>query len=186
MKDDVKLGQLIDGDANRDAVHVAVCPVTAIQILKPGQHVGIVGKEGKDPLVGVCDNPIGIVDPFIRSRNVKRGQRFYLFLYPGTITTLRHQWEHPAFVKDVSRDPEGEHQRFFESFADKCCVTVPELLQAAERYARNRDHTNLGENENYKDVTDREWEKFWHHYESATGNEVDDDYRTYSFFSCAC
>ena len=40
-----RLGQLIeDGDRRRDAIHVAVAPVTAAERLAPGQHVGLVPK----------------------------------------------------------------------------------------------------------------------------------------------
>ena len=35
----VELGQLIDDDANRDAIHVAVAPVRAYVELQPGQHI---------------------------------------------------------------------------------------------------------------------------------------------------
>ncbi|HEY7426992.1 MAG TPA: hypothetical protein VH682_22345 [Gemmataceae bacterium] len=92
-----RLGQLIeDGDRRRDAIHIAVAPVTAAHRLAPGQHVGLV-QEGNPERVGPCDRNIGVVDPFLKGE-VEPGQRFWLFLYPGTITGLRHVWTHPAFT----------------------------------------------------------------------------------------
>jgi hypothetical protein len=92
-----RLGQLIeDGDRRRDAIHIAVAPVTAAVRLVPGQHVGLV-QAGNLELVGPCDSNIGVVDPFL-AEVVEPGQRFWLFLYPGTITGLRHVWTHPAFT----------------------------------------------------------------------------------------
>ena len=91
------LGQLIeDGDRRRDAIHIAVAPVTAAERLAPGQHVGLI-QEGNLELVGACDRNIGVVDPFL-AHDVEPGQRFWLFLYPGTITGLRHVWTHPAYT----------------------------------------------------------------------------------------
>jgi hypothetical protein len=93
-----RLGQLIeDGDRRRDAIHIAVAPVTAVGRLAPGQHVGLL-REDDPEQVGQCDRPIGVVDPFLTSA-VEPGRRFWLFLYPGTITGLRHVWTHPAFAK---------------------------------------------------------------------------------------
>lgn len=93
-----QLGELIeDGDRRRDAIHVAIAPVTAVERLAPGQHVGLV-REDDPELVGACDSTIGVVDPFLTAA-VETGQRFWLFLYPGTITGLRHVWTHPAFTK---------------------------------------------------------------------------------------
>jgi hypothetical protein len=92
-----QLGQVIEnGDRRRDAIHIAVAPVTAAARLIPGQHVGLV-EQGNLELVGPCERNIGVVDPFL-AQPVEPGQRFWLFLYPGTITGLRHIWTHPAFA----------------------------------------------------------------------------------------
>lgn len=92
-----RLGQLIeDGDRRRDAVHIAVAPATAAVRLAPGQHVGLV-REGDPELVAPGEQNVGIVDPFLAGP-VEPGQRFWLFLYPGTITGLRHVWTHPAYA----------------------------------------------------------------------------------------
>jgi hypothetical protein len=85
------IGKLVAGDAGRDAIHVAIAPTTAPCELKPGQHVDQQGNpEGPDI------EPVGIVDPYLREP-VRTGQRFWLFLYPNTVTSLRHEWTHPAY-----------------------------------------------------------------------------------------
>src|SRR5688572_10378765 len=96
-------GRLIeDGDRRRDAIHIAVAPVTAAERLLPGQHVGLV--RGDTEHVGALESPascVGIVDPFLKQA-VEQGQRFWLFLYPNTVTSLRHYWTHPAFTASVA------------------------------------------------------------------------------------
>lgn len=87
------LGKFIPHDeiAFRDAVHIAVAPVMAGERLEPGDHVGMI----RDAAFRNADT-IGIVDPFL-TQNVPHGARFFLFLYPNTITSLRHVWTHPTF-----------------------------------------------------------------------------------------
>ena len=97
-KNEPRLGELItDGERRRDAVHIALAPVTASRSLSPAQPVGFI-EEGNLELVGPCEDNIGIVDPFLTGP-VDTGDRFWLFLYPNTITDLRHIWSHPAFTR---------------------------------------------------------------------------------------
>lgn len=96
--DTLKLGQIItDPDVKRDAVHVAVLPVVAGKNLYRGQQVGF---RSGEPGIAIDDNPIGIVDPFLPD-DVKKGQRFWIFLFPGSITSLRHDWTHPDIPDEV-------------------------------------------------------------------------------------
>jgi hypothetical protein len=85
------IGELCTDDARRDAIHFAVAPVEAATDLRPGEYVGVT--QGR---ASPHATPVGIVDPFFQGQ-VKKGQRFWLFLYPNTITSLRHVWTHPAF-----------------------------------------------------------------------------------------
>jgi len=110
-----RLGRLIeDGDRRRDAIHVAVAPVTASERLAPGQHVGLPGEDDPE-LAGPGEPPVGIVDPFLAAP-VEKGQRFWLFLYPGTVTGLRHVWTHPAFGA-APADVPVEREAFLKALA---------------------------------------------------------------------
>lgn len=96
MNGDIGIGKIIEQERHRDAIHVAVAPVEAGADLKPGEWVGLVKGKAFHAFNGLVE-PLGVVDPFLRNI-VLPGQRFYLFLIPGSITSLRHEWEHPAFV----------------------------------------------------------------------------------------
>lgn len=91
------VGELCHEGAMRDAVHFALAPVEADHLLIPGQRVGL-GVNGR-ATTGVKDL-IGIVDPFFKDL-ILEGQKFWLFLYPNTITGLRHVWQHPAFQAKI-------------------------------------------------------------------------------------
>lgn len=94
---ELALGKIIEGEAHRDAIHVAVAPVEAAHRLNPGERVGLL----EDGRAGWMVKSIGVVDPFL-STAVPAGERFWLFLYPNTVTGMRHHWQHPAFKGDAA------------------------------------------------------------------------------------
>lgn len=89
----------------RDAIHLAVEPIEAGEDLKPGEHIGIIhqvdGLIVKNVAVSRYEHRdiklLGIVDPFLPEEGVKKGQSFWLVVYPRQISSLRHVWEHPDF-----------------------------------------------------------------------------------------
>lgn len=115
---DVTLGQLIEGEAQRDAFHIAVAPVVAAHAMIPGQHVGLL-PDGRASAKSV-DKTIGIVDPFLLEA-VGMGQRFWLCLYQKTVTGMRHEWTHPAFSTEqpTPTEREAEARKVIEAFASR-------------------------------------------------------------------
>src|SRR6266478_2836013 len=75
------LGTIITEKEKRDAIHLAVEPAVAAHTLRPGEHVGFMTGDGQDGTAGICDKPLGIVDPFLKEA-VKRGEHFWLVVYP--------------------------------------------------------------------------------------------------------
>lgn len=101
MNETPKLGQILDGSERRDAVHVAIAPVTADAAVFPGEHVGIKYDKERGYLVATYLHPhIGVIDPFLK-KEVLSGQKCYLFVYPNTVTSLRHVWFHESFKVPV-------------------------------------------------------------------------------------
>ena len=95
-----KLGQIIapdDQNARRDCIHVAIAPVVAAEHLEPGWDVALNGDGHAVSAPSHRDGAVGIVDPFLQ-RGVKKGEQFYVMLYPGTIEGMRHVWRHKAFA----------------------------------------------------------------------------------------
>ena len=189
------IGKTIDDtdDARRDAVHFALAPVIADVILGPGQHIGIIDGDR----VGPCDKPLGIVDPFL-TKSVRPGEKFWMFLYPNTITSLRHEWSHDAFETDETEETEtpianfvlteklsfddlmSNSKEWLENFASQVDLSYDELMDAG------RESIEYGE---YL-VDGGKWEgfstpsEFWRHYEIVTGKPVED--HDANFFSCSC
>lgn len=111
------LGQVPEAGAERDAVHVAILPCESESTLYPGQDVGV-----KDGMAATDIKPyIGKVDPFVAGP-VFPGTRFYVCLYPNTVTGMRHHWRLPAIDEpevDYRELTKDEAQEWVTEFAEK-------------------------------------------------------------------
>ena len=171
---EIKLGKLLEKTEGRDAVHVAICPVQAGQQLKPGEHISV-----KNGLAYNYGKHIGIVDPFLET-NVKRGDKFYIVLYPNSITTLRHVWTHPDF------EPEVENTDYdievLKLAATQCSLSYDFFLDSLNSYAEFGSYQHMGEFESYQNVLD--WNEVWQSWSNVTGKPVPEE--AWCPFTCSC
>lgn len=176
------LGKIASPQAGRDAVHIAVAPVVATHTLEPGQHVGLTpGGASADA------EHIGVVDPFLTT-GVYAGQKFWLFLYPGTITSLRHEWTHPAFGA-TSAEPSASSasERWIRDFADSIPLHYDTIMEGARDYLADVRKGGYGEYLCFGGLLEGHSvpDEFWSHYENVAGEAVEEGHRG-SFFTCSC
>lgn len=182
------IGKLIDERQQRDAVHIALAPAIAGEDLRPGMHVGL--RNGSS----VDDNHIGIVDPFI-SGPVMKGQRFWLFLYPNTVTGMRHEWQHPAFPQEgrpfVPAGASAEETRLRE-IAQAIGIDYHDLMYGADEWVRTSKGSKWGGeyivqqgSEGWRNDFPAYVDEFWRLYDAVRGVTVPTEHRE-SFFSCSC
>jgi hypothetical protein len=179
----LELGKLITSDEERDAVHIAIIPMVAGMDLLPGTHVRI--NQLKEAIETDYEkDSIGIVDPFLKYA-VAEGQKFWLLLYPNTITSLRHDWTHPSFKREetpieILLGDREESKRWLEEFAESGRVSYERLMEMAE----DRQFTFRTEMYDFND--DNNKHLFWRHYEIVTGNRVPTYIIENTYFGCAC
>lgn len=180
-----------DEDADRDAVHVAVVPLITAVWLTPGTHVGR-NKDGF--LTDKTNEKLGIVDPFLSPATLRipPGTRVWLFLYPKTVTGMRHHWKHPAFpdpVPVIAEPPAPSLDPIFKEVADIVGVSVDRLLSDADEHAADGDYIYKGMDEDYKNVPARKWDQFWVAWSELRRRRIPDDGyggRASNFYSCSC
>lgn len=185
---EVNIGNLIDSPQQRDAIHVAIAPVTATMRLSPGQEIGFVDS-GTDN-VGVSQAPLGIVDPYLKSP-VFKGERFWMFLFPKTITALRHEWTHPAFERGSeakATDRVNADAAFSRKWLEIYASRMNSYDAPEQAYARlveglkNRELFSHGNDlHGFSDLDDPEDLKM--HAEKVLGIKI--DYEGF-VFSCSC
>ncbi len=175
----------VDGvPAARDAIHLAVEPVIAGALLKPGERV-VLRKtdEGLRAFRGDVSDGVGIVDPFL-VKAVKNGQKFWLVLNPRTITSLRHVWAHPAFDAEVESTKGTEllkkaSKAYLESVAASLDVTLSDLIEHAEDFEEDGSWWVGGNDFESMSVG----KEFWKHLSVHTGKEYKSEG---NFLSCSC
>jgi len=186
------LGSIISENERRDAIHLAVEPVIAGEILKPSDRVGIAA-DGKAYKAGKGIEELGIVDPFLPHK-VKIGERFWFVVLPRMITSLRHVWTHPAFKdtaditqEDKDNDVIRQSKEYISELADSVGISYNRLIEGAADWVKSQERGHWGD----YIVGGAEMEgtgvpdEFWDHYEIVTGKKVEEDHRG-SFFSCSC
>lgn len=167
---ELNIGKIIEGEAARDAIHIAVAPVVAGEHLEPGTHVAF---DENGSVVSRKNNPIGIVDPFLGGA-VKKGQKFYLFLYPKTVTNLRHEWSHQDFKQEPSTA--SASMLWLKHFAVLHQMHYNDMMAGVERFVDGGCTFPTIEDDH------KDWETppdFWIHYYAVTGKKGEGD-----FFGC--
>jgi len=182
-----QFGKLITEPQMRDAVHIAVAPVTAGENLAPGTRIGFTGNAFT---VGADADIIGIVDPFLR-QDVMEGEMFYMFLLPNTITSLRHEWTHPEFEKEAAlqtMEPtflklKGAiaEEKWVSDFADGIGSNYTEIMDGADDYLASGDYLVRGGTFEGYSIPD----EFWDKYEIIKRKRIEEADRG-SFISCSC
>ncbi len=182
------LGHVHSREEKRDAIHLAVMPVTAGETLKPGADIWV-SAQGL-AFAGGRDGCIGIVDPFL-TRPVVFRERFWLVIYPRKITSLRHVWSHPALPEETVATVQGtgasldEARLAVHELAVDLGISDEEMMDGAKTWLESGGgydgYMRFGVDLNYG----WDMDKFWAAYALLTGESVPEEKRT-SFFSCAC
>lgn len=183
------IGKKLAGGERRDAVHFAVVPVRVSGFLRAGARVKLV--PGSTDVVVAWDYddepPVGIIDPFLDGY-VADGDRCWLFLFPSTITGLRHEWTHPAFpekqpqpVMQQEDDSSLEYsERWLRGFAEKYSGDYAEMISGVA----SGKGAFFGDVLEYGDF--RPGSEFWKHVAVVTGKDFTAEHIENTPFRCAC
>lgn len=178
------LGKLIaTKDATRDAIHVAVVPLIAGEDLYAGSKFKLKFNTKDVAIDADYGGALGIVDPFLDTRYVHTGKRFWGMLFPNTVTGMQHQWKHPAF--DTLPSVANKHEKWLREFADKYNFDWDQLISIDKDqndYVVARGIDLHGPN----DLDPTELEAFWFHLGEFKGIEFTDKDKARNIWSCSC
>lgn len=210
----LNIGQIITGQGQqRDAIHVAVVPMTVGATrygylyrservkLQRGSIDKIVRFDDENDDESKC---IGIIDPYLGDdAGVREGETVWVFLKPGTITSLRHDWTHPQLPHEAPPStPESnltreqiarwtelrlegrvtkQSDQWMQEYCDRIDEDVADIMEAANDAVHHGGYYSKGGKFEGMSLP----EEFWDHYYVLTGENVPEKER-HSFFSCSC
>lgn len=185
---DLGIGRIITTPQQRDAIHMAVAPCEAAHKLTPGMHVGL---NTSGQATNRTEKPVGVVDPFLK-QPAEKGEKVWVLLYPGSIKSLRHEWQHPAFDALPPLTFTAQEKARAASVEWMTDWAVRHMQQDLSDYGRAKTREecfdyairaghemSVGPCEDARDYIDNEW---WNHWETITGKTGNRD----EFFSCSC
>lgn len=171
--EELQIGKLAKLPHVRDAIHIAVLSVMAgrEETLLPGQHIGFA--EGGHWVTAKPSPPyqlVGIVDPFLDAP-VKGLEAFWMFLYPQTITGLRHDWSHPTIAGNGA-GMKSYAEKWLMDFADSVGASYWEMMRVAATHCEDAeqawpDYLCEGGRWEGQDTPN----EFWVHFEAVTGKK---------------
>jgi hypothetical protein len=186
--DPLAIGSLITTEQHKDAIHVAVVPVHVNKTCQPGQPVKPGGSRiGNVRIVVPCapEESIGVIDPFLK-QPAAPGSKCWLFLPPGSITSMRHSWTHPALNDESDLDLDdievSRAQRFICKCADEIGKSYKQLMEDAGSFAETGQYVYNGSDDSYSDFTS--WPEFWRSWSIVTGQPVPAS--QWAPYRCAC
>jgi hypothetical protein len=182
------VGRTLPEGTESDAIHIPVYPVELAEDLPPGAWVVIEDGKARKPKKtdrGWLEAGQAIIDPFMDERYwdrksktpmIKKGSRVFVMFPPGTISSLRHVWTHPALDFEDA---------WLTGFASQFEMSAEALIIAARKYLDHGEYCGLpfdtpddGHDGYYMGM-------FWEAYRKKTGDARAED-RKDGFFSCAC
>lgn len=177
------IGKILTGDERRDAVHIAIAPIEAAVAIKAGDHVSVT--DGKASPCEPAVESVGIADPYLL-RTIKPGERFWLFLHPYSVTSIRHEWTHPSLPDQA---PMSASRVVAERVAAMCGKTYEALMDDSRQFSDSTKNSTwpdyiMDNSERYKDVSAEDWVLFWQHFTEITGEVVKE--HDSAPYSCSC
>lgn len=176
------LGTLLPEDEDRrDAIHIAIMPVILAEDMSPGDRVGFIYGSREIVKRKDDDESIGVIDPFLKGY-LEKDSKVWMFLYPNTVTGMRHQWSHPGV--DEPHVTKSASEDWLHQFAEKWNFNYGEMISQAQVdegmiVANGIDLHGAGELGGDEDL-------FWHHIELLTGKKFDGVHREKFCWSCSC
>lgn len=197
------MGTILPDDVDgRDAVHVAVVAVRAVEVMAPGTDVGIkLDIDSNFVEASKYYEPhVGIVDPYLDDL-VYSGERFWCFLYPRTITGLRHIWTHPeldaVFTKKDEAisppavfNPKDAAEKWLREFArtndcpgfESLVHEATKIIQSGNSY-HDEEFMMIRDMDAHGDIPREFWSRMYHYLELG---DLPEDKQVPKYFTCSC